>query len=392
MGEIGAAGQTVPQAGYMKGPTLTDKVDALRFDLRKDLDAGMFTDVQFGVNYSKRSKDRITDEGLIVSTQPGGYGNIPYPADAYVINNVAGTGINVLTFDPTENLWPGATLLRKFNDDILSKSWTVQEKVTTAYGRPDLGERLGTLAERLASRRLTVVVVGEFKAGKSSLVNAIVGADRMDTGAVRSADDKGRHTTVTRELIPFPGGVLIDTPGLRGIGLQDADEGIERVYADIEALAAQCRFADCQHRSEPGCVVRAAIDDDELDADRLDRYERMLRESQWAASRGNARAERERQEQAGRIQREPDQPFIGCHRDSLSNTADSSSPKPISWAMRPSCSSAYSSSARITPSTASGNPRSDSTPRSPSSNGSSSSSSSRLTSASSFSSTSAAMS
>ncbi len=156
------------------------------------------------------------------------------------------------------------------------------------------GDGLDALREQL---RGTTVVLGASGVGKSTLVNAIVGADRMDTGAVRSADDKGRHTTVNRELIPFPGGVLIDTPGLRGIGLQDADEGIERVYADIEALAAQCRFADCQHRSEPGCVVRAAIDDDELDADRLDRYERMLRESQWAASRGNARAERERQEQ-----------------------------------------------------------------------------------------------
>ncbi len=129
------AGQTVPQAGYNKGPTLTDKMDAVRFDFRKDLDAGMFTDVQFGLNYGKRSKDRITDEGLVVTTQPGGYGRVSYPGDAYVINNVAGTGINMLTFDPTENLWSGATVLRKYNDDILSKTWTVQEKVTTAYAK-----------------------------------------------------------------------------------------------------------------------------------------------------------------------------------------------------------------------------------------------------------------
>ena len=137
------AGQTVPQAGYNKGPTVTDKLDALRFDLRKDLDGGMFTDVQFGANYSKRTKDRVTDEGLVVSTQPGGYGRIPYPADAYVFNNFGGTGLNLLTFDPTENLWAGATVLRKFNDDILSKTWGVKEKVLTAYVKANLDTKLG---------------------------------------------------------------------------------------------------------------------------------------------------------------------------------------------------------------------------------------------------------
>ncbi len=136
------AGQTVPQAGYNKGPTITDKLDALRFDLRKDLDGGLFTDVQFGANYSKRSKDRITDEGLVVSTQPGGYGRIPYPADAYVFNNFGGTGLNLLTFDPTENLWPGATVLRKYNDDILSKTWTVEEKVVTAFAKANIDTKV----------------------------------------------------------------------------------------------------------------------------------------------------------------------------------------------------------------------------------------------------------
>lgn len=136
------AGQTVPQAGYSKGPTVTDKLNALRFDLRKDLDGGMFTDVQFGANYSKRTKDRVTDEGLVVSTQPGGYGRIPYPSDAYVFSNFGGTGLNILTFDPTENLWPGATVLRKYNDDILSKTWGVQEKVLTGYVKLNLDTTL----------------------------------------------------------------------------------------------------------------------------------------------------------------------------------------------------------------------------------------------------------
>ena len=136
------AGQTVPQAGYSKGPKVTDKVDGFRFDFRKELGGaaglGYFTDVQFGVNYSKRSKDRITDEGLVISTTNGGYDRIPYPSNSYVVNNVGGTGLNVLTFDPQDGLWAGATLLRKYNDDILSKTWTVTEKVTTAYSKFNL--------------------------------------------------------------------------------------------------------------------------------------------------------------------------------------------------------------------------------------------------------------
>lgn len=132
------AGQGVPQAGYKKGPTVTDKLDALRFDLRKDLEGGMFTDVQFGANYTKRTKDRVTDEGLVVSTQPGGYGRVAYPGDAYVLNNFGGAGISALTFDPTADLWAGATTLRKFNDDILAKSWGVKEKVLTAYAKLNL--------------------------------------------------------------------------------------------------------------------------------------------------------------------------------------------------------------------------------------------------------------
>ncbi len=143
------AGKTVPQAGYSKGPTITDKLDAVRLDFRHGLaDAGMFTDVQFGGNYSKRSKNRITDEGLVVSANNGGYDRIPYPASAYVESNVGGTGLNVLTFDPQQGLWPGATLLRKYNDDILSKTWTVTEKVTTAYAKLNIDTQAGRVPVR----------------------------------------------------------------------------------------------------------------------------------------------------------------------------------------------------------------------------------------------------
>jgi iron complex outermembrane receptor protein len=124
----------VPQAGYSKGPTIVDQVDAIRFDFKRELGEGsMFADVQFGANYSSRTKDRTTDEGLVVSATGGGKDGIAFPGGSYVAANVGGTGVDLLTFDPTANLWPGATILRKYNDDILSKTWGIKEKVTTGY-------------------------------------------------------------------------------------------------------------------------------------------------------------------------------------------------------------------------------------------------------------------
>jgi len=125
----------VPQAGYSKGPTIKDKVDGLRADFKKDLGDGLFPELQFGANHTNRTKDRITDEGLVVSITGGGKDRIAMPSDAYVETNIGGTGLNMLTFDPKFSLWPGAAILRKFNDDILSKTWGVKEKVTTAYAK-----------------------------------------------------------------------------------------------------------------------------------------------------------------------------------------------------------------------------------------------------------------
>ncbi len=124
----------VPQAGYVKGPNIIDAVDAVRFDVKRELGEGsMFADVQFGANYTSRTKDRSTDEGLLVSATGGGKDAFAFPAGSYVASNVGNTGLDLLTFDPTASLWPGATILRKYNDDILSKTWGIKEKVTTGY-------------------------------------------------------------------------------------------------------------------------------------------------------------------------------------------------------------------------------------------------------------------
>ncbi|ARQ67971.1 ribosome small subunit-dependent GTPase A [Streptomyces marincola] len=136
----------------------------------------------------------------------------------------------------------------------------------------------------------TVALLGPSGAGKSTLGNQLLGEELLATGAVRETDGKGRHTTAWRELLPLPGGgVLLDAPGLRAIGLHDAKDGLERTFADVERLAEHCRFADCAHASEPGCAVLAAVETGELPARRLDSYRRLLRENAHAASRTDAR-------------------------------------------------------------------------------------------------------
>ncbi len=125
----------------------------------------------------------------------------------------------------------------------------------------------------------TGAMLGPSGAGKSSLVNALLGDARLETGVVRLTDAKGRHTTTRRELLELPGGgCLIDTPGMRELGLWDAGEGIERAFGEVAELAASCRYRDCQHRGEPGCAVTAALDSGALDAARFASFDKLRRE------------------------------------------------------------------------------------------------------------------
>ena len=141
----------------------------------------------------------------------------------------------------------------------------------------------------------TVCFLGSSGVGKSTLANALTGL-RLETGAIREDDAKGRHTTTARALYPIPGGGwLIDTPGMRELRLSDVAEGLEITFADLEALARDCRFGDCAHEREPGCAIRAAIAAGTLDEARLQRWQKLAREDEMnraSAAELRARARR----------------------------------------------------------------------------------------------------
>jgi ribosome biogenesis GTPase len=191
---------------------------------------------------------------------------------------------------------------------VLTKADLVPDTATLAYLVQDVeaiapgvqvltvssatGEGLDVFAAIVSGG--TSVLLGASGAGKSTLANTLLGRDVMEVQAARDVDGKGRHTTTTRNLLVLPsGGVLIDTPGLRGVGLWDAETGVGQVFSEIEELAGRCRFHDCAHLSEPGCAVLAAVEDGSLPERRLDSFRKLLRENQRIVAKTDARVRSE---------------------------------------------------------------------------------------------------
>lgn len=163
-------------------------------------------------------------------------------------------------------------------DDVVAQTMERSRGVEVFTTSADAGDGLDALHSRIGAGT-TLALIGPSGAGKSTLTNALAGSPVQDTGQVRAGDGKGRHTTTARELIPLgSGSVVMDTPGLRGFALWDAEDGLEAVFGDIEELFLSCRFNDCAHDTEPGCAVRNALDQGLLEERRWLSYRRMQRE------------------------------------------------------------------------------------------------------------------
>jgi len=132
----------------------------------------------------------------------------------------------------------------------------------------------------------TVAFLGMSGVGKSSLLNALMGQEVMAVNEIREDDGRGRHTTTHRQLFVLPSGAMvIDTPGMRSLGMWNAEDGVSETFADVKALLGGCRFADCRHEAEPGCAIRAAIKSGVLDPARWDNYKNLQREALYAVDR-----------------------------------------------------------------------------------------------------------
>jgi ribosome biogenesis GTPase len=162
----------------------------------------------------------------------------------------------------------------------------------------------------------TLVLLGSSGVGKSTIANRFLGQAVQEVRPVRESDSRGRHTTTTRELFVLPGGALLmDTPGLREMQLWEAEHGVAQVFADIDLLAAQCRFGDCRHEAEPGCAVLAALRAGTLDPARVENRRKLLREQEFLRRKVDPQARLEQKEQWKQIHRAARQKYQQRQRD-----------------------------------------------------------------------------
>jgi len=157
------------------------------------------------------------------------------------------------------------------------------------------GDGIDTLSA-FAQPGKTIVLLASSGVGKSSLVNAIAGEDIMLVKDIRDDDSKGRHTTTHRQLITLKDGVMIiDTPGMRELGLWDVSLGLGEAFGDVDQYVLMCKFADCNHKNEPGCAVKQAIEEGKLSYQRLDRYEKLKKEAKYADRKAKHQAKKQQQ-------------------------------------------------------------------------------------------------
>jgi len=207
------------------------------------------------------------------------------------------------------------------SDDCGDLAARVAEVESIAAGVPIFsvsartGDGMDALDSFLVSGQ-TIVLLGSSGVGKSTLVNHFLQREAQAVQAVRASDSRGRHTTTSRELFALPGGaLLIDTPGLRELQLWDATEGVEQAFSDIKELAAQCRYGNCGHTSEPGCAVQAAITEGRLHADRLESQRKLHREQEFLRRKVDPEAQKQEKERVKELHRGARQKYEQRRKD-----------------------------------------------------------------------------
>jgi ribosome biogenesis GTPase len=185
------------------------------------------------------------------------------------------------------------------NADEMLENTRTELNVDTIGLSSRLGDGLEQLHERMIGK--TSVMIGESGAGKSTLLNALLGNDVVATGDVRSGDSKGRHTTTRRELHVTQHGIIIDTPGVRSLGLWADEESIAATFPDLAEIAENCKFSDCAHTGEPGCAVAEALENGKIESSRVDAWLKQLDEVRANELRMNEHERRKTERKSGRL-------------------------------------------------------------------------------------------
>ncbi len=199
-----------------------------------------------------------------------------------------------------------APILVLSKTDLATDLADIRREMETLHPTLDILEVSATTGEGIAEMRdatagKTAVLIGESGAGKSSIVNAMLGTDAAETGTVRDGDGKGRHTTTARQIHTVPtGGCIVDSPGIRQIGMVGNPDAVDALFDDVTDLAADCRFNDCSHTSEPGCAILAAVESGTVDPLRYERWRDLVVEAEDTQQRADERAKRELARTQGR--------------------------------------------------------------------------------------------